>query len=156
MNTIAWSTDLEIGIPPIDKQHKRIVDYINELEKLKDSNTTKEVGDVLEQLVDYTLSHFAFEEELMEESDYVFVKAHKRVHQLFVRKIASYVERFKTGENITNELLRTLRTWLVNHIKTDDNDYSLVVRRKMNIVTQKKGWLNNVINKIFGKKEVIS
>jgi hypothetical protein len=31
--TIRWTTDLNTGIDVIDKQHMRIVDYINDLEK---------------------------------------------------------------------------------------------------------------------------
>jgi hemerythrin len=151
MNRIIWSSDLEIGIPPIDRQHKRIVHYINQLENLKEHTNREEIGEILEQLVDYTLSHFAFEEELMEESGYMFVNAHKRVHKLFVRKVGSFVDRFKLGEDITNELLRTLRTWLINHIKNDDNDYSSAVKSKMHLVTKRKGWLSSVMDKIFGK-----
>ena len=101
-------------------------------------------------MVDYTLSHFAFEEELMEESGYMFVNAHKRVHKLFVRKVASYVERFKLEEDIADELLVTLKTWLVNHIKNDDRDYSDVVKAKMHVKIKKVGWLKRSINKFFG------
>ena len=150
MKTLQWGPELEIGIPPIDKQHKRIVEYINLLELAKDNNSRSEVWEVVNQLVDYTLSHFAFEEELMEESGYMFVNAHKRVHKLFVRKVASYVERFKLEEDIADELLVTLKTWLVNHIKNDDRDYSDVVKAKMHVKIKKVGWLKRSINKFFG------
>lgn len=150
MKTLQWTSELEIGIPPIDKQHKRIVEYINQLEHAKQNNIRSEVGDVVGQLVDYTLSHFAFEEELMEESGYMFVNAHKRVHNLFVRKIGSYVERFKLEEDITDELLVTLKTWLINHIKNDDQDYSDAVKSKMHMKIKKEGWLKRSIGKFFG------
>ena len=150
MKTLKWTSELEIGIPPIDKQHKRIVEYINQLEHAKENHNRSEVGDVVGQLVDYTLSHFAFEEELMEESGYMFVNAHKRVHNLFVRKVGSYVERFKLEEDITDELLVTLKTWLVNHIKNDDQDYSDAVKIKMHMKIKKEGWLKRSIGKFFG------
>ncbi len=150
MNTLKWSHELEIGIPPIDKQHKRIVDYINQLEEIKGTPNREEVGNILDQLVDYTLSHFAFEEELMEESGYMFVNAHKRVHKLFVRKVGTFVDRYKIGEDITLELLITLKTWLVNHIKNDDNDYSETVKNKMHLKVKKGGWLKNSLKKFFG------
>lgn len=146
---IKWNKTLELGIPPIDKQHQRIVQYINALDEIKahPESTHRKVGEILDQLVDYTLSHFAFEEELMEESGYVFVKAHKRVHALFVRKVTSYVDRFRMGEDITDELLISLKTWLINHIKNDDNDYGETVREKMSAgLKPQKGWFR----KIFG------
>ena len=148
MTQLNWTSDLETGIQVIDKQHQRIVDYINKLQHAQQFHSREEVGTVLDELVDYTLSHFAFEESLMEEAGYPFINAHKKVHQLFVRRVADYQQRFKMGEDIADELLNTLRAWLINHIKNDDQDYSEDVRNNMENVSSKKtgGWLK----KFFG------
>jgi len=148
MAHLDWTSDLETGIQVIDKQHQRIVDYINKLYHAQQFHSREEVGTVLDELVDYTLSHFAFEESLMEEAGYPFINAHKKVHQLFVRRVADYQQRFKMGEDIADELLNTLRAWLINHIKNDDQDYSEDVRNNMENVSSKKsgGWLK----KFFG------
>ncbi len=151
VKAIKWGVDLEIGVPPIDRQHKRIVDYINMLLVLNNDNNREEIYTILQQLVDYTVSHFAFEEELMEECGYPFKKAHKLVHNLFVRKVASFVSRFENGEDITSELLITLKTWLVNHIKNDDKDYSSVVKQKMNIA-KKESWFSSLISKLLNRQ----
>ncbi len=145
-----WSPDLDTGIPVIDKQHQRIVEYINQLNHAQQSSSREEVGEVLDQLVDYTLSHFTFEEELMDESGYRFVNAHKKVHKLFVRRVSDYVERFKIGEDITDELLTSLKTWLVNHIKNDDSDYTEIVKESMGDEKKSGGWLSRSMKKIFG------
>lgn len=143
MQHISWSPDLSTDIPVIDKQHQRIIDYINQLIDARVHHSRDEVAEVLTQTVDYTLSHFAFEEGLMEEAGYPFVNAHKKVHQLFVKRVADYQQRFSMGEDITDELLTTLRAWLINHIKNDDRDYSEVVRNNMKNVSSRKtdGWL---------------
>jgi len=143
MAHLDWTSDLETGIQVIDKQHQRIVDYINKLYHAQQFHSREEVGTVLDELVDYTLSHFAFEESLMEEAGYPFINAHKKVHQLFVRRVADYQQRFKMGEDIADELLNTLRAWLINHIRNDDQDYSEDVRHNMENVSAKKtgGWL---------------
>lgn len=147
MSKIIWDSSLELDIPPIDKQHKRIVDYINQLEEIKQTHDRSVIGDVLNQLVDYTMSHFAFEEELMEESGYIFVNAHKRVHNLFVRKVNDYMERFRMNEDITDELLVSLRTWLVNHILNDDRDYGKTVREKtVDVVSKNKSWFKRLFS----------
>ncbi len=153
MKAIKWGVDLEIGVPPIDRQHKRIVDYINQLLVLNNDNNREEIYTILQQLVDYTISHFAFEEELMEECGYPFVKAHKLVHKLFVKKVASYVARFEQGEDITYELLITLKTWLVNHIKNDDKDFSSLVQKKMHIA-KKEGWFSSLISKFLNRQPI--
>jgi hypothetical protein len=62
MKHIEWSPEQDTHIPIIDKQHHRIVEYINSLYDIRDTHDREEVGRVLQELVDYTLSHFAFDE----------------------------------------------------------------------------------------------
>ena len=102
----------------------------------------------LDDLVDYTMSHFAFEESLQEEAGYAFCKPHKRVHELFVRRVGDYVERHRLGDEIGEELCNLLSTWLVNHIRRDDADYVGAVKATMvNIISERRekkedgGWL---------------
>src|SRR5690606_6900444 len=128
---ILWTDDLNIGIDVIDRQHRRIVDYINDLEVAKVRQDREAVGRVLEELVDYTMSHFAFEESLQEEAGYKYCKPHKKVHDLFVRRVNEYVERFKLGDDIVDEIHQTLTSWLLNHIRRDDADYVAAVRANM-------------------------
>ncbi len=118
-----WLAEYDLGIKVIDDQHKRIVDYINELEKAKDMGNSGFTSFALNGLLDYTLTHFQFEEKLQEKAGYPYLKAHKRIHAIFIKRIASFRERFNGGENVTEELLDMLRTWLVGHIKGDDRDY---------------------------------
>jgi len=138
MNYIEWESALDTGIPIIDSQHRRIVDYINELHDAISNSNRDQVGEILDQLVDYTMSHFAFEETLMEEAGYSFISAHKKVHQLFTAKVADFQHRFELGEDVSRKLLTTMRTWLINHIKRDDADYSEIVRYSMDITPSKK------------------
>ena len=87
MAYLHWSSDLDTGIEVIDKQHRRIVDYLNELNSANEIGDSKATGHVLQELVDYTLTHFAFEEELQERAAYPFLKAHKRVHEIFTKRV---------------------------------------------------------------------
>jgi hemerythrin len=123
MAYMQWYAALDTGINIIDKQHRRIVDYINTLYDASQSSDRSEAGAILAELVDYTMTHFAFEEGLMEEGGYPYLKAHRRVHQLFTKKVGEYVGRAKAGEDITAELLDMLKRWLLSHIKNDDADY---------------------------------
>ena len=61
-----WSDRLDTGIVEIDSQHRAIADYINALYNAKQTNDQSEVEGVLSGLVDYTVNHFSFEEQLME------------------------------------------------------------------------------------------
>jgi len=147
MALIEWTSDLDTGIQVIDNQHQRIVEYINKLDHAQSHHSRDEVAEVLDELVDYTLSHFAFEESLMEDAGYAFVNAHKKVHQLFVKRVGDYQQRCKLGEQIEEELINTLRAWLINHIKNDDQDYSEDVQRTMQQTGKRKGGL---FKRLFG------
>jgi hemerythrin len=149
---IAWTNDLNTGIDVIDNQHKRIVDYINQLESAITQANRVAVGQVLNELVDYTLSHFAFEESLQEEAGYKFSKPHKAIHEVFAKRVARYQERHNAGEDIAEQLHEMLSTWLVHHIKRDDIAYVSEVNASIkNIVKDKKegSWLSNSLGKFF-------
>ena len=128
MTLLIWQDDMDTGIDIIDGQHRRIVEMINHLHITQKSMERFAVGEVIDELVDYTLSHFAFEEELLEESGYSFGPAHKRVHDMFVRRVGEYRMRFEAGEDIAAELKGMLARWLFNHIRSDDKSYSKHVR----------------------------
>jgi hemerythrin len=153
MSYLHWSSDLDTGIDIIDKQHRRIVDYLNELNSANGTGDQAVINHVLGELVDYTLTHFAFEEELQEKAGYPFLKAHKRVHEIFTKRIAEFQKRAAIGENVAPELLSMLRIWLVNHIKGDDADYAPSVKKALNLestVDNTGGWLGSALKKFFG------
>ncbi len=146
------------GIDAVDTQHQRIVDMVNQLNMVRKANykdamqKNKAVGDVIAEMIDYTLSHFAFEEELMENAEYMFYKAHKRIHNLFVQRAMEYKERFVSGEDIADELYDTLTRWLFNHIRNDDKAYAQAVKMSLKKLGRSKyGWLGRMIKKFFNE-----
>jgi hemerythrin len=119
-----WTSNLNTGIEAIDKQHRMIVEYINQLDDAKSGGgNNKLVAKVIDKLVGYTVSHFKYEERLLEEANYPFLKAHRNVHEIFTRRLNDYQERFKLGEDISEELHMMMFNWLFGHIKHDDMDY---------------------------------
>ena len=123
MTLLIWQDDMDTGIDIIDGQHRRIVEMINHLHITQKSMERFAVGEVIDELVDYTLSHFAFEEELMEEAGYPFSAAHKRVHEVFTKRVSEYRLRFEAGEDIVDDLRSMLSRWLFNHIRNEDHGY---------------------------------
>ncbi|WP_086929560.1 bacteriohemerythrin [Agarilytica rhodophyticola] len=124
---LKWTSDLNTNIHIIDQQHRKIADYINLLQTVQITKDRDQTGKVIADLIEYTISHFSYEEALMEEAGYPFLAPHKKVHQLFIDKINKYVARFEAGEDITEELLAMLKNWLINHIKNEDGDYADLV-----------------------------
>lgn len=153
MGTIAWTKDLETGIEIIDAQHRRIVDYINELNEASQKNDRTAIGEVIDDLVNYTVSHFSFEESLMKEAGYKFLDAHKKVHALFIKKVESFITRFGEGEDVAEELSHMLERWLISHIKKEDRDYVASAGAEMKGLQRDKssgGWLSRTMKRVFG------
>ena len=123
MKKMEWSPELETGIPEVDTQHKRIVNLVNQMQEARLNKDMETVASVITEMVDYTLSQFAFEEALMEDARYRFLGPHRRVHELFAMKIPEFQARFEAGEDITEELHTMLVRWLYNHIRGDDQGY---------------------------------
>ncbi len=150
MALMSWTQDLETGIKVIDDQHKRLVEFINELDDACRTGNADETNHVMEGLLNYTVTHFEFEESLQEKAGYPFLKAHQRIHELFMKKVAAFRERAGKGENVAPELLTLLQGWLVNHIKGEDRDYIESVSAITNSDDQEiAGWLNTTVKKFF-------
>ena len=141
-----WIPEYNTGIDVIDDQHKRILDYINEIVEINDGTDRARVKQILDNIIDYTQSHFTFEESLQEEAGYQYRVPHKRVHDLFIKKIETYRDRFEMGQSIEGELHEVLSQWLINHIQRDDTDYVGAVKENMmgiikeNEKKKGKGW----------------
>ena len=123
MALLVWLPELDTDIEEIDRQHRRIVEYINKLHELKATHDRAELGEVIGEMVDYTLSHFVFEEALIENAGYLFAGPHKKVHELFAKRVALFQSRFDAGEDVTDELHGMLSRWLFNHIRNEDHGY---------------------------------
>ncbi|MFJ3050985.1 bacteriohemerythrin [Pseudomonas nitroreducens] len=153
MAYLVWQADLDTGIGVIDAQHKRIVEMINQLHEAQAHHDRAMLGSVIEELVDYTISHFAFEETLLEDSGYQFTRAHKKVHELFIKRVSDYRQRFDAGEDVAEELKGLLGRWLFNHIRNDDANYVESVMASMHELTRDQshgGWLSRSMKRFFG------
>ena len=90
MAFMEWDPSLDTGIEVIDEQHKGIVKFINELHDAAATSDRDKISHVLDGLINYTVSHFAFEEDMLEQHKYHLINAHKKVHQAFIDRINKY------------------------------------------------------------------
>ncbi len=126
-----WSSALSVGIETIDNQHKRLIDLINRLYGAVLNNRSRQVlGEILDELVEYTASHFRTEEELFERYGYAEEQQHKAIHEGLVRQVLEYQKKFKSGAGLDMTLLEFLKGWLVDHIMQTDKRYSGFLRDK--------------------------
>lgn len=123
MEFFTWEARLNTGIEVIDEQHQRIAHHINMLHSALDKHDEKTVEDTLLQLLDYTQSHLAFEEQLLEAANYPGYEDHKAMHGLFERRIHRYFRHHFEGKAVATPLISELKLWLTTHILHEDRDY---------------------------------
>ncbi|MEN8169876.1 MAG: bacteriohemerythrin [Pseudomonadota bacterium] len=142
------------GIGVIDDQHQEIFDLVDALAELAETGNHEQIGGCINRIVSHSLAHFEFEEELMEQSDYPFIKVHKRLHDHFIQRLAGYTQRFDAGEDIAVELQQFLSKWLHSHFTHEDKDYSPQILVEMHglgsevSVAGNESWLSKTLHKI--------
>lgn len=144
-----WTDDLNTGIPEIDAENQKIVKYINTLADAKASGDNEVQGTVLENLLDYVVNHFLFEEHLMEQANYQFRASHEAFHEMFAKNLAKFRGRYHDGEDVSDELIAMLSNWVNVHIRQEDQAYADEVRQTI----EKEGgesWVSGVMKKLFG------
>jgi hemerythrin len=86
----------------------------------------------LAQLVDYTKSHFAAEEQFMGKYRYPEIVAHKAQHDQLTSQVIELQRKFRSGEpTLTISLMVFLKNWLEHHIAGSDQQYSVYIRSKL-------------------------
>lgn len=145
---LTWSDDYATGIPVIDEQHKRIFDYLVEIDAAIDSHSEDLVEDVVIGLLDYAITHNSFEESLMEQAGYPLVEAHKSAHDAFRRRTEDYVRRISSHENrfrLAREIRNDIGLWLTGHIKREDQHYVPYVKQNTD-----QGFVGRMLHRFFG------
>ena len=152
MAHIQWTSDLNTNIDIIDDQHKKIVYFINAFKDATAGGDNSNLGGILKEMADYTISHLDFEESLLEKVGYASIKPHQRGHQLFRDRITNYLKRYEQGDynNVAHDMQRIFDNWLFTHIRSEDSHYADAVGDDMNQLIQRdRHWVTNSMNKYF-------
>jgi methyl-accepting chemotaxis protein len=125
MTLMDWNDSLTVNIEEIDNQHKCLIGLINRVYKGMMMDEGKEVlSKALEDLVDYTKTHFGYEERMFKQHGYPDMQSHVAKHEKLVGQVMDFYNKFQSGEvEVDNELLKFLKNWLVNHIMGTDKEY---------------------------------
>ena len=121
---IVFGPELVLGIGVIDDQHKRIVQYYNNMVN-SFNNDTPGMAQILDELINYNLFHFQNEEKFLETINYPGFAEHKKKH-------ASLLDEFRTlntelrlynSKETKEKILSITWDWIVFHIMIEDRMY---------------------------------
>ena len=121
-----WTEDLNVGVKSINDQHKKLVAMVNDLhDAMEKGQGAAALGKTLDGLVDYTKTHFAYEERLFADTGYADAATHKGEHDKLTATVVAVQEKYNggAGDSLSGDVMRFLKSWLVNHIQGTDMKY---------------------------------
>jgi hemerythrin len=132
MALLDWNESYSVGVAKFDEQHKRLFAFVNELnDGMKAGKGKEALGKVLDGLIDYTATHFAAEEKMMSEHQYLQANAHKIEHDKLVKQVLQLQANYKAGKALLSlEVMSFLKDWLYNHIMGTDKKYGVYFNGK--------------------------
>jgi len=150
---IIWRESMAIGHPTIDSQHKYLFCLVNAVElALQVENPAKVTGFYLDQLIEYTRSHFEDEEKIQIAMQYPQHNEHKTQHReiidnleelkarLLPKSAEGNIEEQKEEEEslepinsrLMDDVVGFLRHWILDHVlHTDINMKPYLNRQKI-------------------------
>lgn len=126
---LVWNDQYSVHIPEIDEQHKTLFALINDLyDHIMQGRGEETVEATLKELLDYTHTHFEFEEKLMFAHHYPGFDLHCAEHTELIRAIAELNKKRGKGP-VGDELMTFLFDWLTHHILEEDMKYAACVNQ---------------------------
>ena len=121
-----WTEAYSVKIASLDKQHQGLFATVDELNQALAAGKGNEVlGPILQKMADYTATHFAAEESLMEEYGFPGLSTHRVQHEAFRQKIAALLGDYQSGKSgVPVKLTFFLLNWLKEHVQRTDKQYS--------------------------------
>jgi hemerythrin len=122
-----WSEAIEVGLPAIDGQHKRLFDLAA---SFRGEGDQIRVMKTLATLCDYTNTHLREEEAMLQAIAYPDLSEHKQHHIRFRRMLHDFLEdsRRMTLDEIADRAEALINGWFYQHILTVDADYVPAVK----------------------------
>lgn len=126
MSIIEWTQKLSVSVEELDRQHKKLVNLINQLhDSMRVGKGRDVLGSILNDLTDHTVYHFETEEKLLLDNMYPAYAMHKKEHNDLTRQVKEIKTKFDQGDTaLTEEFMGFLKDWLNNHIMQADKKYA--------------------------------
>ncbi len=128
---VKWDKSYSVKVKEVDAQHKRLFAMLNELIDAKSAEDLDKTRSIVNSLAQYTVQHFSYEEDLLEQYHYPEIAQHKQIHKALIRKVGSIIENLESDSDISiDDVIDFLEKWLVNHIQGTDMKYSTFFNQK--------------------------
>lgn len=124
MSEFNWTQQLSIGVPAMDADHRKIINYMNALAQAAERRASYSELDVaFRQLNEFTRKHFSDEEKLLASINYDRIATHKAIHAKLLSELDQHYRDFTRTQRVGDNLFRFLTFWLKSHICGIDRKY---------------------------------
>ena len=122
---LQWEDSYSVGVNEIDKQHRVIIEVINELiTEISAKPSEENIVGIIHKLLNYKDYHFKTEEKYFDMYNFEGADEHKKEHIKFGEKIAEMEKEYKEDViKLAFELVDFLEDWLINHLINKDQEY---------------------------------
>jgi len=122
-----WGDDLTVGNEFLDSDHQKLISLVNQLHTATQQGEGRTVvGEILDELLDYTKDHFQREESHMQRISYADYAAHKSEHVSLVNEVMALKAQFDAGNiSVAAKVSQLLREWLSVHIMKTDKAFAV-------------------------------
>ncbi|MDC0336266.1 bacteriohemerythrin [Pseudodesulfovibrio sp.] len=131
---IEWIDKFSVGIPSIDKQHKKLIGLIAKLQQsVLDGLGLEGLLILLLELEEYTGYHFDYEERVLEKHGYPKDKleAHIQEHEEITEIVSKHIAEFSQKKEMLDiKVLHFLMDWTDEHMTGTDMEYSDFLKSK--------------------------
>lgn len=111
---ISWRDAFKIHLPEIDGEHRHLFNLVSRLE-------LSTIAYTIDELLNYVVTHFTHEQQLMEASGFPAFDEHLKLHEQFSIAVADFLGSDEAwNEERVDQLRKFLNRWLVGHIMTHD------------------------------------
>lgn len=125
MSLMKWTQeDYGTNVDICDQQHQELFNRVNALNDAVSGGNRSDVGDRLDNLIDFIVEHFQTEEGLMEQRGYAGLDEHRKEHDNLVSTCTDLQGRFHANEaEIEAGTMSFIKHWLDHHIPFIDRSY---------------------------------
>ena len=121
MEWIMWDATLCLGNARLDGEHQKLAAIINKMaDGVMHRPGLHSHRELLRELIEHTVAHFAEEDRLMAAHCYPQADSHRAEHDSLIQTAHGFMAELDTDPSPTAALLHFLRRWLTRHVLAMD------------------------------------
>jgi hemerythrin len=124
---ITWQPSYGVGNPILDQQHQQLLNLCNQAIDCMAIDSLESRASfhlILNDLVDYTESHFKTEEAMLASHHYPLLETHRAEHLAYQVKLTDFLLEASLGHINRSALYHYLSDWWREHILCSDKQYA--------------------------------